>query len=205
MMLGSILWVEGRNNRSKWWVIQLIYGCFIGYVWMSLAPTGTFMFLANDSHQNQIELARETAMLASLQAMGSFATYAALPIWWMTWVNNVRRYHDINKSGWWALNSFIPLIGNIWQIVQLGFTPGTVGKNDYGLPQGSSNRAGLGSENEDTESGVLAKVNDDYLAEYAKRYAAEQAAKMAPVTAEPGRHILAASAPASGGSFGKRR
>jgi uncharacterized membrane protein YhaH (DUF805 family) len=204
-MLGSILWVEGRNNRSKWWVIQLIYAAFIGYVWMSLAPTGTFMLLANDPHQNQVELAREAAMLSSLQAMSSFATYAALPIWWVMWVNNVRRYHDINKSGWWALNSFIPLVGNIWQIVQLGFTPGTYGKNDYGPPPGFSTGARHGSEDDGTGSGVLAKVNDDYLAEYAKRYAAEQAAKMVPVVTDPGRHAFAAPAPTSGGSFGKRR
>jgi uncharacterized membrane protein YhaH (DUF805 family) len=31
----------------------------------------------------------------------------------------VRRLHDIGKSGWWFLISFIPLIGAIWLIVLL--------------------------------------------------------------------------------------
>src|SRR5690606_37570519 len=29
----------------------------------------------------------------------------------------VRRLHDIGKSGWWILISFIPLIGGIWLII----------------------------------------------------------------------------------------
>ena len=31
----------------------------------------------------------------------------------------VRRLHDINKSGWWLLIMFIPLIGVIWILVLL--------------------------------------------------------------------------------------
>lgn len=31
----------------------------------------------------------------------------------------VRRLHDIGKSGWWFLISFIPLIGSIWLLVLL--------------------------------------------------------------------------------------
>ncbi|MDL2223732.1 DUF805 domain-containing protein [Bacteroidales bacterium OttesenSCG-928-M06] len=44
---------------------------------------------------------------------------------------SVRRLHDINKSGWWLLISFIPLIGGIWLLVLL-CTAGTVGSNQYG-------------------------------------------------------------------------
>lgn len=43
----------------------------------------------------------------------------------------VRRLHDINKSGWFLLVVFIPLIGAIWLIV-LFCTEGDRGQNQYG-------------------------------------------------------------------------
>jgi uncharacterized membrane protein YhaH (DUF805 family) len=44
---------------------------------------------------------------------------------------NIRRLHDINKSGWWFLLWFIPLIGTIWIIVLL-CRKGDEGKNRFG-------------------------------------------------------------------------
>ena len=43
----------------------------------------------------------------------------------------VRRLHDIGKSGWMMLISFIPLIGGIWLFV-LFVTDGNPGENEYG-------------------------------------------------------------------------
>lgn len=44
---------------------------------------------------------------------------------------SVRRLHDINKSGWWLLISFIPLVGSI--ILLVWFCFGSVDKgNRYG-------------------------------------------------------------------------
>ena len=44
---------------------------------------------------------------------------------------SVRRLHDIDKSGWWMLLIFIPLIGAIWLIV-LMVMQGTKGDNRFG-------------------------------------------------------------------------
>ena len=43
----------------------------------------------------------------------------------------VRRLHDLNKSGWWVLLFFIPIIGHIILIVWFA-TRGTVGANSFG-------------------------------------------------------------------------
>lgn len=49
----------------------------------------------------------------------------------------VRRLHDTNRSGWWALLSFLPVIGAIWLFVLLVFDsqPGDnrFGPNPKGL------------------------------------------------------------------------
>ncbi len=43
----------------------------------------------------------------------------------------VRRLHDVGKSGWMMLISFIPIIGGIWLLV-LFVTDGDPGENEYG-------------------------------------------------------------------------
>ncbi|MDP8996333.1 MAG: DUF805 domain-containing protein [Pseudomonadota bacterium] len=203
-MLGSIVWITGRNTRIKWWTIQLVYGCFIGFIWMNFAPTGAFVLLANDVAQNRAEMARETAMLGNLEKLNTFVTYAAIPIWWIIIVNNIRRYHDVNKSGWWAINTFIPFFGNIWQILQIGFTPGTRGPNDYGPPPGSATGQSFDSDDAPSAGGVLSKVDDAYLAEYARRHAAEQVAKSSTVSISANPQTLSPNS-VGGGSFGRRR
>jgi uncharacterized membrane protein YhaH (DUF805 family) len=44
----------------------------------------------------------------------------------------IKRFHDRDKSGWWVLITFVPLIGGVWYIVETFFLPGTVGPNKYG-------------------------------------------------------------------------
>jgi uncharacterized membrane protein YhaH (DUF805 family) len=43
----------------------------------------------------------------------------------------IRRLHDTDRSGWWLLILFIPLIGAIWLLVLMVFD-GTPGQNQYG-------------------------------------------------------------------------
>jgi len=47
-------------------------------------------------------------------------------------VIQIRRWHDRDKSGWWVFIGFIPIIGPLWTLIELGFLPGTPGPNHYG-------------------------------------------------------------------------
>ena len=44
----------------------------------------------------------------------------------------IKRWHDLDKSGWWVLINFIPIIGQLWCLVECGFGEGTVGPNRFG-------------------------------------------------------------------------
>jgi len=44
---------------------------------------------------------------------------------------SVRRLHDVDKSGWWLLLGFIPIIGTIWLLIYF-LREGTYGPNRYG-------------------------------------------------------------------------
>lgn len=49
---------------------------------------------------------------------------------------SIRRLHDTNRSGWWVLIGFVPLIGGIWQLVLMVLT-GDAFRNRYGDPPNS--------------------------------------------------------------------
>ena len=53
---------------------------------------------------------------------------------WITITISIKRFHDRGKSGWWILIMFIPLIGPLWWLIELGFFRGDPGPNAYGPP-----------------------------------------------------------------------
>lgn len=55
-------------------------------------------------------------------------------LWLISLSLSVRRWHDLNKSGWWLLINLIPILGWIYSLVMLGFMPGDRGSNNYGPP-----------------------------------------------------------------------
>ena len=44
----------------------------------------------------------------------------------------IKRWHDRDKSGWWILINCIPIVGQLWCLVECGFLQGTVGPNRFG-------------------------------------------------------------------------
>lgn len=44
----------------------------------------------------------------------------------------IKRWHDRDKSGWWVLINFIPVIGPFWTFVECGLLKGTDGANRFG-------------------------------------------------------------------------
>lgn len=59
--------------------------------------------------------------------------------------NAVRRLHDIDKSGWWILIAFVPLIGGIWLLVYF-FIRGTIGDNNYGADPKANSGSSFGGK-----------------------------------------------------------
>ncbi len=51
---------------------------------------------------------------------------------WVGLAMQVKRWHDRDKSGWMVLINFIPILGWLWALVELGFLQGTIGPNQYG-------------------------------------------------------------------------
>ncbi|NQU61538.1 MAG: DUF805 domain-containing protein [Rhodospirillales bacterium] len=55
-----------------------------------------------------------------------------LALLWPAFAIGVKRLKDRDMAGWWSLIGIIPLVGQIWALVTLGFFKGTDGENRFG-------------------------------------------------------------------------
>ncbi len=94
---------SGRASRSEYWYWILFY-ILVGIV------------------ASVIDAALGIGFLGALVSLGLFLPSLAVA---------VRRLHDLDKSGWWFLLIFIPLVGAIILIVWF-CTKGTTGPNRFG-------------------------------------------------------------------------
>lgn len=62
---------------------------------------------------------------------GAFGSIFALATFLPSLAVDVRRLHDLDRSGWWLLVGFIPLIGIFILLIWL-IGKGTAGDNNYG-------------------------------------------------------------------------
>ncbi|WP_409432573.1 DUF805 domain-containing protein [Litorimonas sp. RW-G-Af-16] len=95
---------SGRSSRSEYW-----YWTLFTFV-VSLALS----FLTG-----MVEIFGIVSMIFSL---GTLIPSIAV---------GVRKLHDIDKSGWWLLIAFIPLLGALY-LIYLFVQRGTVGPNRFG-------------------------------------------------------------------------
>jgi uncharacterized membrane protein YhaH (DUF805 family) len=168
-MLADLFGASGRIGRSSWWLGQVV--C-IAATLIAFTP----FFTA--TRQNGAELSLSTAswMILILGAATAFV---------VNFCTTVKRFHDRGKSGWWFLITFVPFVGTPWVLVECGMLPGDDGANEYDFGSPSSakhsrenlNReiSGLASQS----SSNFAKLDDDYIENYAKKFAMEKAMQQA--------------------------
>ena len=98
--------IEGRARRMEFWMFYLtviIIGAGLWLVDLLLSAVGL-------------------DVLGTL--FGIFITITSITV-------SIRRLHDIDRSGWWFLITFVPVLGTlIW--LYFMFSDGTPGDNRYG-------------------------------------------------------------------------
>ena len=103
--------IKGRASRSEYWFLQLLFTPFAFYVgyWSDPVSTGTM-----DPPQLYI-----------------LSTIIVIVLFIPAITSQIRRFHDRDKSGWFILINFIPVVGWIIALVML-LDKGTPGKNRFG-------------------------------------------------------------------------
>jgi uncharacterized membrane protein YhaH (DUF805 family) len=120
-MLRLLFSFEGRVNRAKYWLVHIGVALAIAVFWLLIV--GTVDFATHDPRQRLAEI-RGASLLMALPMFVLF--------FWSGLAISVKRWHDRNKSGWWVLIGFVPVIGHLWFLIECGLLPGTPGPNTYG-------------------------------------------------------------------------
>jgi uncharacterized membrane protein YhaH (DUF805 family) len=97
---------SGRATRSEYWWFYLLF--MVGYLVLA-----TVTFIINQYF---------------IILLGLFSLFILLPLL----AAGVRRLHDVNRSGWWILLSFVPLASLALMYFQV--QPSDIGDNQYGPP-----------------------------------------------------------------------
>jgi uncharacterized membrane protein YhaH (DUF805 family) len=119
--MGFMIGLNGRIGRGKWWLGQLAN--FVILIAMMIALVG-----AADITQGKDTLTGQQWLILIAGVLAATAVNVSVC---------VKRYHDRGKSGAWFLVCFVPIIGPIWQFVELGFLRGQDGANAYDDAGGS--------------------------------------------------------------------
>jgi len=101
---------SGRSRRSEYWYFILFY--LIIYIALSFIDRATGTFDAKSG----------VGLVTGIYALALLIPSLAV---------GVRRLHDTDRSGWWLLIAFIPLIGAVVLIVFFALD-GTAGTNRFG-------------------------------------------------------------------------
>jgi uncharacterized membrane protein YhaH (DUF805 family) len=109
-ILAVLFSFSGRIGRAQYWLGYFVQFALAGLAWMCL--------LTGEQNQSIPLLVVPIALLPV--------------VLWMGLAVMAKRYHDRDKSAWWILIAFIPIVGAIWQLIELGLLRGTDGNNDYG-------------------------------------------------------------------------
>ena len=131
MNLQTFTSLDGRIPRKTFWLAVLVM-VVISWIlqFIVFAIFGGSAMTAVDP--NMTPEAQAAAMQQALSGMWLPLGVVVLLTLWPSICIYAKRWHDRNKSGWWSLIMFVPIIGGIWLLVELGFLRGTEGPNKYG-------------------------------------------------------------------------
>lgn len=131
MSIGHLfLSIQGRINRKTYWLAILPLS--IGYVVADVMTESVDKSIAGPGYLIMVILI------------------------WPSLAVQTKRWHDRDKSGWWNLISFIPIVGTIWAFIELGFLQGTPERNIYGLPPAARPAYSYGARINDLQDAYFA-------------------------------------------------
>ena len=138
--MGGLFNFSGRSGRASYWKIALLLVTAHFLMYLLLIPQDAFINLrssgfSTDWYFNLRAPLRAMQLEAFLWDYGWILYLVCLlPLVIASLAVQVRRWHDLGKSGWWILIGLIPIVGGLYAFVMQGFVAGTPGTNAYGTP-----------------------------------------------------------------------
>lgn len=122
---------QGRADRLQFWLVTIAGAAIFALFWSLVnlkaplapgepPPPPPSMFVA---------------------ALESIPTLIGIGLLWPLAAIGVKRCHDRGRSGWWMLLALVPVVGQLWWLIDLGILRGKAEDNRFG-PAPSAGEAG---------------------------------------------------------------
>ena len=111
--------VHGRIGRAQFLYVNIALALVL-FVLGTLASV-----FAPDQEREPMQLSPFFVGLMIIWLLSS------LSFIWIAFATSIKRLHDTDRSGWWILLGFLPVVGQIWFFVVLCFKQGTLGDNRF--------------------------------------------------------------------------
>lgn len=126
-IVDALLSPNGRLSRGGFWAGCLILGATTTLAALSLTSLSDIWAQGGSSLGPYSQTLGDQALRPLLIAL-----VLAVPVSWMGFCLMVKRWHDRGRSGWWMVIALVPLIGNLWALIECGFLAGNQSGNKYG-------------------------------------------------------------------------
>lgn len=142
---------QGRIGRLTWWLMGLVQMVMI---LLASAPIG----ISAERWKTLYDAGDPGATKAGAIFIATVAVSIVL-IAWVGLAANAKRLHDRNKSAWWMLIAFVPVIGGLWLTVELGFLGPVDDGNRFNTPAGGGFDGGRDGPRLDADDVIAAWRN----------------------------------------------
>lgn len=127
-MLKFFLSFNGRTRRLHWWLGR--FGAIAIAILILLGEMVFSYFVFPETRSGEGGYGNTSPVMADVIVASFFALLFLIT--WSEIALTVKRFHDRDKSGFWYLIVFIPIIGPLWVLIECGFLDGTQGPNEHG-------------------------------------------------------------------------
>ena len=104
-MAGLLFGFEGRVGRGPFWLGQIVV---LLLVWL---------------YATYVDRLLAAWMPGSIFMGSAVALIFALPIIWVQMAITIKRCHDRGKTGFWTMLLLLPIVGQLWLLVDCGLLP----------------------------------------------------------------------------------
>ena len=119
------LWLsfEGRASVRDLWLRFVLPWLFIWLVLAAVLPVDAIVSM----------MPMEQAMAHPFKVVTPLGYALVVAMNLTALAVGVKRCHDRDRSGWFLFAYFIPVLGQLWLLIELGFMAGTPGRNRFGV------------------------------------------------------------------------
>ncbi len=125
--------IRGRIPRAAFWgtmILIVILTLFI-YVMTSLIATpGAHLYVPGGGLNHVLDSIFKTPN--NVNSIFALRMAWLVVVSWIALALQIKRWHDLEKTGWLVLVNLVPVIGTVLSLLVLGFVPGRSAANKFG-------------------------------------------------------------------------